>query len=187
MNTARHIAEYILTLANPDIGEIISNLKLQKLLYYAQGIHLAAFDTALFEEEIQAWRYGPVVENVYHDYKIYGSGAIFVPTNSIQATLTTEVKRFIENIYAYYGQYSASKLMQMTHEELPWRTTRDSEIISKDKIKSFFKNSPLSLKIANPSQEERLKNAALLLLSDYENDEELTLFTSIDSDDFYDS
>lgn len=39
--------------------EFISNLKLQKLLYYEQGYHLAIFDTPLFDADIEAWMYGP--------------------------------------------------------------------------------------------------------------------------------
>ena len=45
-------------------GELVSNLKLQKLLYYVQGFHLAVFGEPLFEEEIEAWMYGPVVPSV---------------------------------------------------------------------------------------------------------------------------
>ena len=44
-----------------DGGELMSNMKLQKMLYYQQGYHLAAFGTPLFDEDIEAWMYGPVV------------------------------------------------------------------------------------------------------------------------------
>ena len=49
-------------------GELMSNLKLQKMLYYEQGFHLAKFNTPLFDEEIEAWMYGPVVPAVYNHF-----------------------------------------------------------------------------------------------------------------------
>ena len=58
MYKARQITDYILALSNPEMGELTSNLKLQKLLYYVQGVHLAAFETPLFDEEIVAWDLG---------------------------------------------------------------------------------------------------------------------------------
>ena len=57
-------------------GDLITNLKLQKLLYFAQGWFLALYDTPLFKEEIQAWIHGPVVATVYHSYKGFGYGPI---------------------------------------------------------------------------------------------------------------
>jgi len=57
-------------------SDFISNLKLQKLLYYAQGIHLALYGKPLFNDPIEAWQYGPVVDSVYQTYKTNGSDAI---------------------------------------------------------------------------------------------------------------
>ena len=185
MYKAREIAEYILTLSNSDIGELTSNLKLQKLLYYVQGVHLAAFDTPLYDEDITAWNFGPVVESVHQDFKIFNSGPILIDYDKEKDVLTKDTKNFIDNTYGYYGQYSALKLMQMTHEETPWKSTKQSTIISKEKIKSFFQLQDIVQEIAFPSKQQRLKNAAILLLADYENNKELTDLTLIDSDDFY--
>ena len=44
-----------------DGGELLTNMKLQKMLYYEQGFHLACFGTPLFNEDIEAWQYGHVV------------------------------------------------------------------------------------------------------------------------------
>jgi uncharacterized phage-associated protein len=55
------LPRHFLKLSQPDIGDVISNLKLQKLLYYAQGFYLAIYGKALFEEDIVAWEHGPVV------------------------------------------------------------------------------------------------------------------------------
>lgn len=56
--TAIEVARYFLALQDEDAGEGISNLKLQKLLYYAQGIYLAMEGKSLFPERIEAWTYG---------------------------------------------------------------------------------------------------------------------------------
>lgn len=57
-------------------SELLSNMKLQKLLYYQQGFHLAYFGTPLFNEDIVAWQYGPVVPEVYEAYKSFGRAGI---------------------------------------------------------------------------------------------------------------
>ena len=62
---AEQIAQLLLSKAAEGNQELMSNLKLQKMLYYEQGFHLAAFDTPLFDENIEAWMFGPVVPEVY--------------------------------------------------------------------------------------------------------------------------
>ena len=64
-------AKYFLAQASEDAGDLISNLKLQKLVYYAQGFHLALYDEPLFLEAIEAWTHGPVVPDLYRHYKKY--------------------------------------------------------------------------------------------------------------------
>ncbi len=137
--TAKYIADYLLSYSDPDIGDIISNMKLQKLIYYAQGFHLALYDTPLFEDPIVAWEHGPVVESVYHDYKKYGSNAIPIPENLDDTILSTDQKDLLKEVYEVYGQFSAWKLRNMTHSELPWLKTPQNEEINIDLLKSFFK------------------------------------------------
>ncbi len=52
-------------LVDREAGDVITQLKLQKLMYIAQGIHLALYDAPLFKEEIEAWQHGPVVRELY--------------------------------------------------------------------------------------------------------------------------
>lgn len=73
------IAKKLIKMADDDIangGDNITNLKLQKLLYYQQGYHLAAFDTPLFDESVEAWIYGPVVPVVYDYFQPYGATSL---------------------------------------------------------------------------------------------------------------
>lgn len=135
----KEIAKKILSKACPDCGDEISNLKLQKILYYMQGFHLACFGTPLFEDDIEAWMYGPVVPSVYDLYKANGSNDIPLPEGDI-VELTPEEEDIFNQVYDAYGQFSAFKLMEMTHDEYPWKSTQVGigNIISKDKIKDFF-------------------------------------------------
>ncbi|EIE4349702.1 DUF4065 domain-containing protein, partial [Listeria monocytogenes] len=52
---------------------VINNLKLQKLLYYAQAKSLVEKSRPLFKENIEKWKLGPVVPEIYHLYKNYGA------------------------------------------------------------------------------------------------------------------
>jgi uncharacterized phage-associated protein len=65
------IAKYFIWLAN-ETGSFISNLKLQKLVYYTQAWHLALHDLPLFDEDFEAWVHGPVIPDLYHTYKHFG-------------------------------------------------------------------------------------------------------------------
>ncbi|MFK5281891.1 Panacea domain-containing protein, partial [Lacticaseibacillus paracasei] len=68
MITAMNAARYFLSKQDQEEPDI-SNLKLLKLLYYAQGTCLALLDRPLFSETIEAWRHGPVVPSVYQAFK----------------------------------------------------------------------------------------------------------------------
>lgn len=135
----KETAEKIIAKARPEYGDEISNLKLQKLLYYMQGFHLACFDAPLFEEDIEAWMYGPVVPSVYELYKENGSNGIACPEGEI-IMLSADEEDIFNQVYDAYGQFSAYKLMEMTHNESPWRSTQVGvgHVISKEKIKSYF-------------------------------------------------
>ncbi|MCW4589611.1 DUF4065 domain-containing protein [Gluconacetobacter entanii] len=142
MLSARQVADYFLTLADPDVGDEISNLKLQKLCYYAQGFSLALNDTPLFMEPIVAWQHGPVVESIYHAFKIYGSQGIPCPVGLDFSVYDEDDRELLNEVYDEYGQFSAWKLRNMTHEEAPWRNTDKSganNVISQSAMKKFFK------------------------------------------------
>jgi uncharacterized phage-associated protein len=118
-------------------GESISNLKLQKLLYYAQGAYMAIASKVLFDDPIHAWKHGPVVEAVYHKYKSFGSGGI-EHEGCVLPDFDAEAENILEQVYDVFGQYSAWKLREMTHTEAPWSTTEQGEIINPNKIKDYF-------------------------------------------------
>lgn len=138
-HSAIQIAKYFLTLINQDEGDTISNLALQKLLYYAQKEHLLTFRKPLFLENLIHWQYGPVVKEVYNEYKKYGSGAIDVEKEDLDyGNLDEATKQFLNVVFDKYGAYSAWVLSQMAHQEKPWILTKPNEIISNNLILENF-------------------------------------------------
>lgn len=121
---------------NEDTDDI-SNLKLQKLLYYAQGVVLALKDKPLFSEDILAWTHGPVIESVYKEFKQYGSKGISERFENVN--IDEDTTKILIEVYKVFGQYSAWGLRNMTHEETPWKETQKNDVITIDKIKDYFK------------------------------------------------
>ena len=117
--------------------DFISNLKLQKLLYYAQGMHLALYEEPLFPEAITAWQYGPVVESVYQKYKDNGADGIKI-FESPTENFSEREEKTLQFTQEAFGQFSAWKLANMTHEESPWQDTKTNEVIPLNKIKKYF-------------------------------------------------
>ncbi len=138
MMPAHDVAKYFVFLVDEDAGDSITNLKLQKLLYYAQGANLALYDEPLFPERIEAWTHGPVVPDVYHRYKQHSGEPIPVEPIDLSA-YNAQVQEVLDEVNSVFGQFSALKLRAMTHNEPPWTQTPQGEIISLDLMKEFFK------------------------------------------------
>ena len=140
MVNIKHVANLFLSLDSQHEGEGLSNLKLQKLAYYAQGFYTAIFDKVLFDDEIQAWTHGPVVPVLYHKYKSYGSNGIPCPLDFDSSVFSRDEIELIEEVFEVFGQYSAWKLRNMTHEEAPWaRHESTAGTIPINEIKEYFK------------------------------------------------
>lgn len=140
MLSVQDVAKYFLAQCEIEAGDTISNLKLQKLCYYAQGFHLAFYDKPLFKEPIEAWPHGPVIRSLYTKYKTHGSGAIPLPTGVDFSIFDRKTRQLLDEVYKVYGQFSAWKLRNMTHEEPPWANAiKSNNAISRDDMKIYFK------------------------------------------------
>jgi uncharacterized phage-associated protein len=141
----QNVADYIIFLSRQD-KKTVCNLKLQKLLFYAQGWFLAEKNRPLFEDEFQAWVYGPAIPSLYGELKQYGSYAIskIIDQNAIE--LLPEEIQHLDDIYASYGDFTSTELVSLTHNEKSWQDARagilpynaSSNVISKDDIKKDF-------------------------------------------------
>jgi uncharacterized phage-associated protein len=133
------IARYFLAQIDEEAGDLISNMKLQKLVYYAQGVHLALHDRPLFPEPLEAWTYGPVVPELFYAYKQYGSGAIPPPCDMDFSIYDSQTRELLDDVYAVFGQFSAWMLSNMTHKEPPWKDTPIGHEISSEVLRDYFK------------------------------------------------
>lgn len=115
----------------------MTNLKLQKLLYYVQGFHLAMTGEPCFGEPVMAWQHGPVVASVYEKYKCNGSNPIPLP-ESAPGEIDEDTVAIIEEVATVYGQYAAWRLRDMTHEEKPWLDTPRLTEIKQEIMADFF-------------------------------------------------
>jgi len=120
--SALDVANYFIQVSSQDDEPDLTNLKLQKLLYFAQGKYLAEFDKPLFEDNIEAWNYGPVVGAVYHQFKHCGPFPITAfDTNSV-VNLADDKEQFLNQIWKKYAKYSAEYLVDITHKKNgPWQ------------------------------------------------------------------
>lgn len=153
--SANEIAKEIIIYSN-DHDYPISNLKLQKLLYFIQAVFLNEYNRACYDDTIEAWSFGPVVPNVYHNYKIFGAGnipkrifernsfaSIFTDTNSFGTHLSANDKEIIDWIVDSFSSYSATDLVDITHHQDPWLDAyipRYNNEITKEAILNYFKN-----------------------------------------------
>jgi uncharacterized phage-associated protein len=162
--SAKAIANYLLQLANSS-GRKLDAMKMQKLVYFAHGWCLALKDSPLITERIEAWRYGPVVRELYSAFRDAGSGPITHP--AYEAVIRSgEVgfyvpnideegedrrvdkvfaKDLLEEIWKVYGDFSATQLSNLTHEPgTPWSQTwtanETNTTISDELIKTYFRD-----------------------------------------------
>lgn len=132
------VAQYFLAQMDEDAGDLISNLKLQKLVYYAQGFALALYGRPLYPERIEAWTHGPVVPDLYQEFRGYGSDPIPHPDETDFSIYDVQTRELLDEVYAVYGQFSAWKLRDMTHSEPPWRDTPSGQEIQHDDLSCYF-------------------------------------------------
>lgn len=118
------------------------NLKLQKLLYYAQGMHLAVVGTPLYAQKIQAWENGPVVREVYDQYRYNNLGVIARREKPVDVSELQESVLNVVNIV--YGGRSAEELVALTHQEEPWKEkielvkTRANPEITVERMREYY-------------------------------------------------
>lgn len=118
MYSSKDIAEYFLSRYSENGN--ITPMKLIKLVYIANGWHLGMTDTALIDENPEAWKYGPVIPSLYHQYKNYGDSVINV--NIPNYNLGDEnIEKFLERVWEVYGGYDGVQLSAKTHQsDSPW-------------------------------------------------------------------
>ena len=138
------ISEYILQYAN-NKGQTITNLKLQKILYYIQGYIMTKFDKPAFEDEFVHWQYGPTCKKAYFNYSINRSESI-VPNYKKECFIPCEMKIVINKVIDKCLEKTVQELINMSISESPWKNSDNFDVISKNSIKEYFlNNNPLNI------------------------------------------
>ncbi|MDU7067145.1 MAG: DUF4065 domain-containing protein [Clostridium perfringens] len=131
----KDIAAYIVDYSIEN-GSPVSNLKLQKILYYVQAYFLVTKNEPCFREDIIHWRHGPVVREVYSQYKMYFDDEI-TRSNGF-GDLESYDKNLINKVVDSYKTYGPWDMVRKTHEEGPWINTNSDDVIDKEEIKKYF-------------------------------------------------
>ena len=121
MTTARDVAQYILNVTDGPM----STMKLQKLTFYSQALHCAAGFGPIFNEEIEAWRMGPVCRDLYYAHK--GQFSVTTIEGGRAGELTDTHKKSVEAVLKAYGGLTGKQLSDMTHDEDPWKSAFDGD------------------------------------------------------------
>ena len=141
MASASKIAKYIVKEALKRKMPV-TNLKLQKILYFVQGVHLVMHDKEAFPDEIIAWEYGPVVKDVYYEYAIYGANDIIPMDKNEKINLSMRLKKAVNFVLNDLLKYSDIALVKETKKEgSPWsKVSLNEEIDTKDIFEYFLNN-----------------------------------------------
>lgn len=147
------ISDYFISLSNY-YGDLITNLKLQKLIYYAQAWNLAINEEPIFKEDFEAWVHGPVMPELYNEYKAFRWNPIIredlieEKCIEIHNSFPSNLQELLDDIVEEYFSLSAYELERMTHAEDPWKNARvglsmdepSNNIIKKEWMKKYYKN-----------------------------------------------
>lgn len=126
--------------AKKNLGDPMTNLRLQKLLYFAQGWHLSRYGRPLFEEELLKWPYGPVVKSVYQKYSSFKKEGISTEESLDADAFTQDEYSLLLDVVREYDQFATSRLVDMTHEGgTPWDRANPQGVISKESIRDYFR------------------------------------------------
>lgn len=119
------VSGYLIHLSYRDGGTGMTNLKLQKLLYYVQGFHVALNGSVLFEDVLEALPTGPVIRKVYTTYARYGYSAIDRCEGRDGSCLTADERNLIKDVWGIFASYEAVDLELLIQSEDPWKLARE--------------------------------------------------------------
>jgi uncharacterized phage-associated protein len=152
----RAIANSMLEFAAEE-GISLTNLQLQKIIFFVHGTFLARFQVPLVMNRFEAWEHGPVISELYHALKQYGDREIKSAVTrydlesqtyvTVTATLTDQARKHVAEMLLFYGRMNPWELVRLSHAPGgPWARTLErakgaanfSLIIDPQVIKEFF-------------------------------------------------
>lgn len=134
LDISKYIINYSIDNHHP-----VSNLKLQKLLYYVQANFLINKNKPCFVQDIVHWRHGPVVTESYSAFRKYFNDNISSNQNMDMNLIEDSDRELIEHVVKAYKNMDPWDMVAKTHEENPWNDTERNDIITNYSIKNYFK------------------------------------------------
>lgn len=129
ITTPQAVANYFFKKATED-RRVLTQLQILKLVYIAYGWTIATLGRPLFDEQIEAWKHGPVIPSLYHEFKYFGSQPIGRPAVNVSITGEVSVPEIpkepallmvLDKVWEVYRGLSGSQLVELTHQPgTPW-------------------------------------------------------------------
>lgn len=156
---ATEVAKYLIAKSD-NVGDLITNKKLQKLLYYVKAWGIVYFQDGIIDDDFEAWVHGPVCRAVYNEYKDYKYNPLSIDYNGISSS--EYIKKFrelhginqkendkidlIDAVFNKYSIHTSLELELLSHSELPWINARSglspaetgNNVISEIDILEFY-------------------------------------------------
>jgi uncharacterized phage-associated protein len=132
MHSSLKVANRLLQVAH-SAGATLTPMQLIKLVYMCHGWMLGLYGRSLIREPVQAWKYGPVIPELYQHLRQYGGGAVtrLLPAPD-EGEFTPLEANLIEQVYAQNAAFDGVQLSEMTHKVgSPWHQIWDPENKSK--------------------------------------------------------
>jgi uncharacterized phage-associated protein len=135
------IANYLLEKARPTGG--LDALQTLKLAYISNGFYLGAYDRSLIIDDVEAWKYGPVIRAIYARVP-YGSAKIENPLSPERAPLDPQERGILDSVFEKYGKLSGVSLSSLTHRDgtpwdLTWKRFGQNAVIPRELIRDHYK------------------------------------------------
>jgi uncharacterized phage-associated protein len=124
----------------------ITNMSLQKLLYYIEAFAQVLLGKSIYDNRCEAWAYGPVYPCIYEKYKSFGKSQIIVDEIDLTDCLDENVRKVIDYVLGNFAIYNGVTLKDLSHSESPWKNAHAgygakehcTEQISHDAITEYF-------------------------------------------------
>ena len=137
------VADEMLKIAKAQ-GRKLTPLQLMKLVYIAHGWSLGLRNVDLFDDRIEAWKYGPVIPDLYRVTKHFGRSEIpFDKITDAPSGVSEEDSAFLSDVFSKYGHMSGIQLSNLTHKSgTPWAQVYERDVfgieIKDDLIKKHY-------------------------------------------------
>lgn len=144
MAKVQDVADFFIDTAIKRNEEPMTNMRIQKMLYFAQAHHLQRHGTPLFQDDMKAWDWGPVVPDLYYYYSAYRRDPIFeVHASYSLDNFTDDELETLLDVQRKYGKVKTPRLVDISHVPGgPWDNTAHNGTIEKTAIKEAFDKAP---------------------------------------------